>query len=312
MWTTADIPSQRGKFAIVTGATGGLGYETALALARAGAEVVMAGRDERKGAAAMGRINAFGPASKASFEPLDLANLGAVAAFATRIAEHHPTLDLLVNNAGIMALQERRTTSDGFEAQLGPNYLGHFALTAHLRPSRRHAAQPRVVSVSSIAHRSGRIDFDDLQAERRYSPWRAYNQSKLAMLLFAIELQRRSDAAGWNLTSVAAHPGVARTEIIRNVVQGRGARLKEAVAQLGMTLIAQSAAQGALPLLYAATAPNVQPGGYYGPDGLREMKGYPTTAKVAVQGRDSAAASRLWDVSERLTGIRFGAAQGDP
>ncbi len=311
MWTTADIPSQRGKFAIVTGATGGLGYETALALARAGAEVVMAGRDERKGAAAMRRINAFGPASKASFELLDLANLGDVAVFATRIAERHPTLHLLVNNAGIMGLPERRTTSDGFEAQLGTNYLGHFALTAHLLPSLRQAGQPRVVSVSSIAHRSGRVDFNDLQAERRYSPFRAYNQSKLAMLLFAIELQRRSDAAGWNLTSVAAHPGIARTEIIRNAVQGRGARLKEAVIPLVMTLIAQSSAQGALPLLYAATAPGVRPGGYYGPDGFREMKGYPALAKVAPQGRDSAAAARLWEVSERLTGVQFGAAQGE-
>lgn len=307
-WTTADVPSQRGKFAIVTGATGGLGYETALALARAGAEVVAAGRDARKGAAAVRRINAFSPAAQATFEVLDLASLASVAAFAARIAERHPALDLLVNNAGIMALPERRATRDGFEAQLGTNYLGHFALTAHLLPSLRAAGQPRVVSVSSLAHRSGRIDFGDLQAERRYNPWRAYNQSKLAMLLFAIELQRRSDAAGWGLTSLAAHPGFARTGILRGVAQGRGGALKEAVAQFGAYLFGQSAAQGALPLLYAAAAPGVRPGGYYGPDGISEAKGDPAPAKVAPQGRDLTAAARLWETSERLTGVRFGAA----
>jgi len=310
-WTAADIPSQNGKTAVVTGATGGLGYETALALARAGAVVVVAGRDELRGVAMVQRINAFGPASQASFEPLDLANLASIAAFATRIAERYLALDLLVNNAGIMGLPQRRATSDGFEAQLGTNYLGHFALTARLLPSLRRAGQPRVVSVSSLAHRRGRIDFGDLQAERRYSPWRAYEQSKLAMLLFAAELQRRSDAAGWGLTSVAAHPGVARTEIFRDVVQGRGARLKEALAEVAMILVAQSAAQGALPLLYAATAPGVRPGGYYGPDGFREMKGYPAPAKVSAQGRDDAAAARLWDASERITGVRFGSAGGE-
>jgi NAD(P)-dependent dehydrogenase (short-subunit alcohol dehydrogenase family) len=308
-WTAADIPSQDVKAAVVTGATGGLGYEAALALARAGATVVVAGRDGRKGAAAVQRINAASPAPRASFEALDLASLAAVAAFAARIAARHPALDILVNNAGVMALPQRRATSDGFEAQLGTNYLGHFALTARLLPSLR-AARARVVSVSSLAHRSGRIGFDDLQAERRYNPWRAYGQSKLAMLLFAIELQRRSDAAGWGLTSLAAHPGLARTEIVRNVTQGRGGRLKEALTGIGMTLIGQSAAQGALPLLCAATAPGVQPGGYYGPDGFGEMKGYPAPAKIAPEGRNGVAASRLWEVSEQLTGVRFGAIQG--
>ena len=306
-WTAADIPSQRGKFAVITGATGGIGYETALALARAGAEVVVAGRDERKGAVALRRINAFAPPSPVSFESLDLASLDSVTAFAARLTERHAALDLLVNNAGIMGLPKRRATSDGFEAQLGTNYLGHFALTARLLPSLRRARQPRVVSVSSIAHRRGRIDFGDLQAKRHYGPWRAYNQSKLAMLLFAAELQRRSDAAGWNLTSVAAHPGVARSDLTRSVFQGRGGRVKEAVSQVVMTLIAQSAAQGALPILYAATVPDVQPGGYYGPDGFIELKGSPAPAKIAPQGRDTAVAAQLWDVSEQLTGVRFGA-----
>ena len=305
-WTTADIKPQDGKTAVVTGATGGLGYETALALARAGATVIIAGRDQGKGSTATRRINAFGPRSQATFEPLDLADLASVAAFAARVSERHPALDLLINNAGIMGLPQRRVTRDGFEAQLGTNYLGHFALTARLLPSLRRDRQPRIVSVSSLAHRRGRMDFDDLQAGRRYDPWRAYSQSKLAMLLFAIELQRRSDAAGWGLMSVAAHPGIARTEIIRNTVQGRGGRVKEAAIQIAMTVIAQSAAQGALPVLYAATAPGVHPGGYYGPDGLREMKGHPARAEIAPQGRDSAAAARLWDVSEQLTRVRFG------
>ncbi len=307
-WTTTDIPPQDGRTAVVTGATAGLGYETALALARAGAAVIVAGRDERRGGTATRRINAFGPRVQAAFELLDLADLASVAAFAARVSERHPTLDLLVNNAGVMGLPKRRVTRDGFEAQLGTNYLGHFALTARLLPSLRRAEQPRVVSVSSLAHHRGRIDFDDLQAERRYDPWRAYSQSKLAMLLFAVELQRRSDAAGWGLTSVAAHPGLARTEIIRNVVQGPGGRLREAMIQFGMTLVAQSSAQGALPLLYAATAPGVQPGGYYGPDGFREAKGSPAPAKTAAEGRDLAAASRLWDVSDQLTGVRLGMA----
>ena len=307
-WTSADIPTQSGRVAIVTGATGGLGYETALALARAGAAVVVAGRDERRGAVAANRINAFGPRVKAGFELLDLARLDSVAAFASRVTGRHPAVDLLVNNAGITGPSQRRTTSDGFEAHFGTNYLGHFALTARLLPALRAGQQTRVVSVSSLAHQSGRIDFDDLQAERRYGPTRAYAQSKLAMLLFARELQRRSDEAGWGLMSVAAHPGFALTGIFRGIGQGRGGKLIETLGNFGASLIGQSAAQGALPQLYAATAPGVQPGGYYGPDGFREVKGYPAPAKVARQGRDDAAAARLWTVSEQLTGLSFGVA----
>ncbi len=307
-WTTADIAPQDGRTAVVTGATAGLGYETALALARAGAAVIVAGRDERRGGTATRRVNAFGPRVQVTFELLDLADLASVAAFAARVSERHPTLDLLVNNAGIMGLPQRRVTRDGFEAQLGTNYLGHFALTARLLPSLRKAPQARVVNVSSLAHRRGRMDFGDLQAERGYDPWRAYSQSKLAMLLFAAELQRRSDAAGWGLTSVAAHPGFARTEIFRGVAQGRGGALKAALGSFGAQLFGQSAAQGALPILYAATAPGVQPGGYYGPDGFGEARGNPAPAKTTPQGRDMTAAARLWDVSEQVTGVRFGAA----
>ena len=294
--------------AIVTGATGGLGYETALALAQAGAAGVVAGRDERRGAVAASRINAFGPKVVAVFELLDLAHLDSVAAFASRVAGQHPAVDLLVNNAGITGPSQRRTTHDGFEAHLGTNYLGHFALTARLLPALRAGQQTRVVSVSSLAHQSGRIDFDDLQAERRYGPTRAYAQSKLAMLLFARELQRRSDDAGWRLMSVAAHPGFALTGIFRGIAQDRRGKLVEKLGNFGASLIGQSAAQGALPLLYAATAPGVQPGGYYGPDGFMEVRGYPVPAKVARQGRDDAAAARLWTVSEQLTGLSPGIA----
>jgi NAD(P)-dependent dehydrogenase (short-subunit alcohol dehydrogenase family) len=306
-WTEADIPAQTGRTAVVTGATGGLGYATALALARAGAAVVVAGRDARKGADAVARINAAFTAPLARFELLDLASLASVAAFAERVAAAHPTLDLLVNNAGIMGMPRREVTGDGFERQLGTNYLGHVALTARLLPSLRAGRAPRVVSVSSLAHRSVRIALDDLQAERSYTPFRAYGQSKLAMLLFAEELQRRSDAAGWGITSVAAHPGLARTDIGRTFVQGRAAALKAGALGLVMGVAGQPADRGALPILYAATAPDARPGGYYGPDGVGEMKGGPKVARVAPQGRDAAMAARLWDASERLTGVRFGA-----
>jgi NAD(P)-dependent dehydrogenase (short-subunit alcohol dehydrogenase family) len=206
----AEVPSQLGRTAIVTGATGGLGYETALALAKAGAEVVLTGRDDRKGASAIEKIGREVPDAKAAYEHLDLASLASVADFAQRMRARQ-SLDLLINNAGVMALPRRQTTADGFEMQFGTNYLGHFALTARLLPLLRRASEPRVVNVSSLAHRTGFIHFDDLQGVRVYSPWKAYGQSKLATLMFALELQRRSDAAGWNLTSNAAHPGFART-----------------------------------------------------------------------------------------------------
>src|SRR4051812_23752088 len=207
---STQVPSQLGRTAVVTGATGGLGYEAALALAKAGAEVILTGRDDQKGRSAVEKIGHEVTGSNVSYEQLDLASLASVADFAQRMHSRQ-SLDLLINNAGVMALPHRQTTADGFEMQFGTNYLGHFALTARLMPLLRGASAPRVVSVSSLAHRTGRIDFDDLQGARVYSPWKAYGQSKLAMLMFALELQRRSDAAGWNLTSNAAHPGFART-----------------------------------------------------------------------------------------------------
>lgn len=302
-WTTADLPLLSGKTVIVTGATGGLGYETAMALAGAGAIVILTGRDDAKGLRAIEGICERFPDALIAYEHLDLASLSSVADFARRFAADNERLDLLVNNAGVMALPKRQQTEDGFEMQLGTNYLGHYALTARLLPQLRRAGAPRIVNLSSLAHRSGAINFDDLQGKHSYRPWRAYCQSKLAMLMFALELQRRSLAAGWGLTSVAAHPGYARTGLIANgpganTVQGRVGRLLQ-------PWISQSAAEGALPTLFAATSPDVEPGGYYGPNGFYELKGSPGPARIMPQARDLAAAAMLWDASATLTGVSF-------
>jgi len=301
-WTIANIPPQRGKLAVVTGATGGLGYQTAIRLAQAGAEVVLTGRNEAKGREAVSKIRNQFPDAKISFEAFDLANLASVADFARRFATTHASLDLLINNAGVMALPTRQTTADGFEMQFGTNYLGHYALTAQLLPLLRSSHQPRVVSLSSIAHRTGFIQFSDLQGERFYSPWKAYNQSKLAMLMFALELQRRSDAAGWNLISTASHPGWARTDLFAN---GPGFGLISVASQFAAPLFSQSAESGALPTLFAATSPQAEGGGYYGPNGLYELRGPPAPARIMPQARDKAAAAKLWDVSQQLTGVSF-------
>lgn len=302
-WTTADLPSLSGKTVVITGATGGLGYETALALAGAGAIVILTGRSDAKGLRAIEGICATFPNALIAFEHLDLANLASVADFARRFAASNDQLDLLINNAGVMALPTRQETSDGFEMQLGTNYLGHYALTAHLMPRLRRASAPRIVNLSSLAHRSGTIDFDDLQSSRSYRPWPAYCQSKLAMLMFALELQRRSDASGWGLMSLAAHPGYARTDLIANG-PGTGT-LQWRVGKLLQPFISQSAAAGALPTLFAATSAAAEPGGYYGPNGFYELKGATRAAKIMAQARDLAAASRLWDVSAALTGVSF-------
>ena len=305
-WIVADIPPQAGRIAVVTG-TGGLGFETALALARAGAEVVLAGRNTAKGFDAVAAIKARAPAAQVSFAPLDLADLASVAAFASAFAARHDRLDILINNAGVMALPTRQTTKDGFEMQLGTNFLGAFALTAHLLPLLRQSSTARTVQLSSLAHRRGFIDFDDLQGERLYRPWKAYSQSKLAMLIFALELQRRSDRQGWGLTSLAAHPGWAATELIANgpaTAEGLMAKITRIGGWLS-PLVGQSAAAGALPTLYAATAAAVDKGGYYGPNGFREIRGAPSHAKVTGEANDSAIAARLWQVAEELTGVRF-------
>lgn len=302
-WTIADIPSQSGRTAVITGATGGLGYETALALAGAGATVVLTGRSDAKGRDALERIRAQFPKAGISYETLDLASLASVAEFSARFAAAHASLDLLVNNAGVMALPMRQTTADGFEMQLGINYLGHYALTARLLPLLRRASQPRVVNLSSLAHRSGAIDFNDLQSARSYVPWKAYCQSKLAMLIFALELQRRSDAGGWGLMSNAAHPGYARTDLIPN---GPGfGSLSWRLGKILQPYISHAAAAGALPTLLAATSSQAKAGGYYGPNGFYELKGPPAPAKIMPRAKDAAVSARLWDVSATLTGVSF-------
>lgn len=304
-WTTADIPDQTGRLAVITGATGGLGLETALALAGAGADVVLTGRNEQKGRSALETIRKRYPGASIRYMTLDLANLASVREFAEQFASVHASLDLLINNAGVMTPPTRQTTPDGFELQFGTNYLGHFVLTERLLPLLRAGHDTRVVNLSSIAHKNGAaIHFDDLQWQRSYRPWAAYGQSKLAMLMFAFELQRRSDANGWGLLSNAAHPGYARTDLIANG-PGADGLLHTLNRMTFEPLVSQSAAEGALPTLFAATASAAQPAGYYGPTGLFELKGPPGDARVARPAQDKAAAARLWTMSEALTHARW-------
>lgn len=301
-WTSTDIPSLGGRCVVVTG-TRGLGYETALALARAGAEVILAGRDPHKGTEAAASIGAGAEGAHVRFEELDLASLASVAAFAARLRSQRESLDLLINNAGVMRPPRRLETADGFELQFGTNYLGHFALTAHLLPLLRAGANARVVTLSSIAARGGVIDFDDLQADRRYDAMAAYSQSKLACLMFAFELQRRSEAAGWDVSSIAAHPGLSRTDLLRSA-PGRNGRIGPLLSAFQRVMM-QPAAQGALATLFAATSPQAEPGGYYGPDRLSETRGYPAPAKAPPRALDEAVTARLWRVSEDLSGVAF-------
>lgn len=302
-WTLDDLPSQSGRVAVVTGATGGLGFATAKALAGAGAEVILAGRNPAKGQAAIDAIRRRQPDAKVAFKLLDVASLASVEAFAAEVAALHPAIDLLVENAGVMAVPTRRETVDGFELQFGTNYLGHFALAGRLLPNLRRGRAPRLVTVSSLAHRRGRIDFADPQG-KRYGAWKAYGQSKLAMLMFAIEFQRRSAALGWGVTGVSAHPGWANTDLLSNgPAMGQALGLKERIATFLFPIMGQSAEAGALPILYAATVPTVEAGGYYGPDGFYELKGAPRAARIEPQARDVDAARRLWDLSVHLTGV---------
>jgi len=300
-WTTNDIPPQRGRSVVVTG-TGGLGFQDALALARAGAEVIIAGRNPSKGAAAVAAIRKEVSNADVRFEAVDLASLSSIAAFGERLRTDRTSLDLLINNAAVMTPPRRKVTADGFELQFGTNYLGHFALTAQLLPLLRKGTQPRVVNVSSVAARNGRINFEDLQSSAGYRPLPVYSDSKLASLMFALELQRRSDAAGWGLTSTAAHPGISRTDLVPN---GAGRFSIFGLVRMLLWFLFQPAAQGALPTLFAATSPQARAGAYYGPDKLNETRGYPTVAKIPQQALDVEAARQLWDVSAKLTGASF-------
>ncbi|GFZ88324.1 SDR family oxidoreductase [Dyella caseinilytica] len=308
-WSIQSIPPQRGRLAVITGATGGIGFEAALALADAGADVVLTGRDDAKGDAALERIRALHPQATIRYAHLDLASLASVSAFADRFAQEHDALDLLINNGGVMVPPKRFTTADGFELQFGTNYLGHFALTHHLLPLLRKGRKPRVVNVSSLAHRQmAAIHFDDLQWQRRYHPWQAYAQSKLALLMFGLTLQRRSDALGWGLMSNTCHPGYARTGL-----QTSGPNLgKDKPQKFGSLLepvLSQSAAEGAWPTLLAATSPDARGATYYGPQGLFGLKGPPGVSSIGKRARDQTVAERLWEVSEQLTGVRWPAAR---
>jgi NAD(P)-dependent dehydrogenase (short-subunit alcohol dehydrogenase family) len=299
-WTAAQIPPLDGKTALITGANSGIGYQAALELARHGAHVLLGVRSRAKGDAALARLLQEAPGASAEVVDLDMASLASI----RRLAQNFtPTLDVLINNAGVMALPSRQLTSDGFERQFGTNHLGHFALTGLLLPHLLQAAAPRVVTVSSLAHRNGKIDFDDLQSEKHYVPWTAYKQSKLANLLFALELDRRARAAGSRLVSIPVHPGISRTSIFEN---GPGLKdLKAVGMKILSPFITQDEAAGALPTLYAATAPEAQGGAYIGPDGFLGFKGSPTVEMPRPQALDEAVAKRLWTVSEDLTGVVY-------
>ncbi|HYP48648.1 MAG TPA: oxidoreductase [Thermoleophilaceae bacterium] len=300
-WTASDMPDLSGRRAVVTGANSGLGLVTARELARRGAAVVLACRNVAKGEAALAEVRAAAPGAELELASLDLGDLASVRSFAEWHSAAHPDgLDILVNNAGVMA-PPRGTTADGFERQLGTNHLGHFALTGMLLEGLLARNGARVVTVSSSAHKMGRMHFDDLQGERGYSRWGRYGQSKLANLLFCLELDRRARAARTSLISVAAHPGYAATNL-----QLAGPPAHEAlVMRLSNAVVAQSAEMGALPSLYAATAPGLAGGSYVGPDGIAEARGHPKLVKPNGRARDAEAARRLWEVSEELTGVRF-------
>ncbi|GGO80660.1 oxidoreductase [Wenjunlia tyrosinilytica] len=303
-WTAADIPDQRGRTAVVTGANSGIGYCTARELARKGAHVVLACRDESRGKAAEARIGEEVPGAEVELSVLDLADLASVRDFAERYGRSgREGLDLLVNNAGVMALPYRRT-ADGFETQFGVNHLGHFALTGLLLPKLLARPGARVVSVSSGFHALGNVDLGDLNSERKYRRWIAYGRSKTANLLFTHELARRAVAAGADLVAAAAHPGYASTNLQTAGVRMEGRRMAERVAELANRVIAQSADAGALPALFAATAPGVAQDAFFGPR-VQGWRGAPAPSWRAKWTLDDKSAELLWSASEQLTGVTY-------
>jgi len=293
-WSASDIPDQSGRVVLVTGANSGLGLHTSLELARRGARVLMACRDPKRADAALQRVRGEVPSAAVELVPLDLASLTSVRAAAAEVAQRTERLDVLVNNAGVMAIPSRTTTADGFEMQLGTNHLGHFALTGLVLPL-LSGPEPRVVTVSSEAAKIGRIQFDDLQGEKKYGRWSAYGQSKLANLLFMRELGRRVPS----LISASAHPGYAAT----NLQSAPG--LSGKVMALGNKILAQSDADGAWSQEYAATMPGVQTGDYFGPSGLFGQRGAPHKITPRAAAQDDAVAARLWDVSQELAGVSY-------
>ncbi len=304
-WTTADIPDQSGRTVLVTGANSGLGLRTAEALAGKGARVLMGCRDATRGEAAQSGVAAIATGPLPELVPLDLADLGSVREAAQVVVAAADRLDVLINNAGVMAMPLRRTV-DGFELQFATNHLGHFALTGLLLPALLRAERPRVVTVSSNGHRMGRNDWSDPNWERRrYLKWLAYGQSKLANLLFTRELARRAHEAGSSLVAVAAHPGNSATNLLPASTDASGRRVVGQMMNWGNRLIAQSDAAGALPQLYAATMPDVIAGEYFGPDRFLQLRGHPTRVGSSTAARDDDSARRLWELSEDMTGVTY-------
>ncbi|MDP9796108.1 NAD(P)-dependent dehydrogenase (short-subunit alcohol dehydrogenase family) [Catenuloplanes nepalensis] len=309
-WTAGDIPPQHGRRVVVTGGNryprdgrSGLGYHQALGLARAGADVTIASRDRVRGEEAVRRISAAAPGAAVRFETLDLTSLASISAFATRMSAAGDRLDLLINNAGVMARTHREVSADGFERTFATNALGPFVLSARLRPLLQNGTDPRIIWMGSLRGHTGSINFDDLQKEREYDYVRAYDDTKLANLLLAFECERRSKAAGWRITSIAAHPGTARTNI---VLDGPGPDTTEGMRFRYILPMWQDPAQGALPILYAATSPQATGGGYYGPKGFQSLRGLPGMTVVPENARDPQLGATLWTTLERLGNVSFG------
>lgn len=303
-WTTDDMPDLAGRLAVVTGANSGLGLAATKALASKGATVVMACRDPARAEAAAGSVRADVPGARLELRALDLASLASIAAFADEVTKAHPAIDLLMNNAGVMALPKAQT-KDGFEMQLGTNHLGHFALTLRLLPALEASAAPRVVVVASTAHRMGHIDFDDLMGDKAYKSWPRYGQSKLANLLFCYELERRLRAQEKKTQALAAHPGYSATNLQQVAPKLTGSRVMSWVMDAGNAVLAMEPEQGVLPQLRAATDPQAKGGEYYGPDGWMELRGWPVRVDSNPESKDEAVARRLWETSEALTGLAF-------
>ena len=310
-WTRDDVPELSGRHVVVTGANSGLGYETALACAARGARVVLACRDPRKSSAAIEHIQQEHPGAQVEYAALDLASLASIRACAKSLHESLGRIDVLCNNAGVMAIPYRRT-ADGFEMQIGTNHFGHFALTGLLLEALLAAPAARVVNVSSGAHRMGRMRWDDLHWERGYQRWPAYAQSKLANLLFTYELQRRLEAGGHRAIALAAHPGYAATNLQFVAPQMTRSSLGERVMQFGNWLLAQDAAAGALPSLRAATDPGAAGGDYWGPDGMLEIRGHPVRVESTTRSHDRDHQQKLWQTSTEQTGVDFAALETTP
>lgn len=310
-WRAEEIPSQAGRRYLITGGNSGIGYHAALKLARKGADVVLACRDRGRGEAAIARLCEEAPSCRTELAILDLASLASVREFAAAELARKCPLHVLINNAGVLAPPRRRETADGFEVQFGTNVLGHFALTGLLLPALTATAsesgdRPRIVTIASLAHKRGRLNFDDLQSRRSYSPWGAYQQSKLGNLMLALELGRRLRAAGSPVISLAAHPGVADTNLFKKEDYSPFEKAVRNMMGHAIGIFLNTDAEGALPTLFAATAPEASDSGYYGPQSFGEMRGEIVgPAKIAPHARDLAAAARLWGICEELTGVRY-------